>query len=48
LINKGDGKLIKKEIVELLKHAEINVFIRGIVSLKLIEGYDKDEDRLID
>lgn len=43
-----DGKLTKKEIVKLLKQAEINGFIRGIVSSKLIEGYDKDGDGLID
>ncbi len=44
----GDGKLTKKEIVKLLKHAEISGFIRGIVSSKLIQGYDKDGDGLID
>lgn len=43
-----NGKLSKSEIVKLLKEAEINGFIRGIVSSKLIEGYDKDEDSLID
>ncbi|WP_400079536.1 EF-hand domain-containing protein [Winogradskyella sp. R77965] len=43
----GDGKLTKKEIVKLLKQAEINGFIRGIVSSKLIEGYDKDSDGLV-
>lgn len=43
-----DGKLTKKEITELLKQAEISGFIRGIVSSKLIEGYDKDGDELID
>ncbi|WP_241492539.1 hypothetical protein [Lacinutrix himadriensis] len=32
----------------MLKDAEINVFIRGIVTSKLIEGYDKDDDALID
>lgn len=42
------GKLSKKEIVKLLKEAEINGFIRGLVSSKLIEGYDKDGDGLID
>ena len=44
----GDGKLSKKEIVKLLKQAEINGFIRGLVSSKLIEGYDKDGDGLVD
>jgi len=44
----GDGKLKKREIVELLKKAEISGFLRGIVSSKLIEGYDKSGDELID
>lgn len=43
----GDGKLTKREIRKLLKEAEINGFIRGIVASKLIEGYDKDGDELI-
>ena len=43
----GDGKLSKSEIKNLLKEAEISGFIRGIVSSKLIEGYDKDGDQLI-
>lgn len=44
----NDRKLTKREIVKLLKEAEINGFIRGIVSSKLIEGYDKSGDELID
>ena len=44
----NDRKLNKGEIVKLLKEAEINGFLRGIVSSKLIEGYDKDKDGLID
>ena len=40
----GDGKLSKSEIINLLKEAEISGFIRGMVSSKLIEGYDKDGD----
>ncbi len=44
----GDGKLTKSEIKTLLKQAEINGFIRGIVASKLIEGYDKDGDEVID
>ncbi len=44
----GDGKLTKGEIVEPLKKAEINGFIRGMVSTKLVEGYDKSGDELID
>lgn len=42
-----DAKLSKSEIKNLLKEAEISGFIRGIVSSKLIEGYDKDGDQLI-
>ena len=44
----GDGKLTKGEITELLKKAETSGFIRGIVSSKLVEGYDKSKDELID
>ncbi|MAB49845.1 MAG: GTP-binding protein LepA [Flavobacteriaceae bacterium] len=44
----GDGKLTKSEIKTLLKQAEISGFLRGIVSSKLIEGYDKDGDEMID
>ncbi|MCM4154157.1 GTP-binding protein LepA [Arenibacter sp. N53] len=44
----GDGKLKKSEIVEMLKKAEISGFLRGIVSSKLIEGYDKSGDEFID
>lgn len=40
-------KLSSNEIKELLKQAEISGFIRGIVADKLIEGYDKDGDKLI-
>ena len=43
----GNKKLNKKEIVKLLKEAEISGFLRGIVSSKLIEGYDKDGDSYI-
>ena len=43
-----DGTLTKGEILELLKKAEINGFIRGIVSSKLVEGYDTSKDDLID
>ena len=39
-----DGKLTKKEISELLKRAEISGLIRGLVTTKLIEKYDKDDD----
>lgn len=43
----GNKKLSSSEIKELLKQAEISGFIRGIVADKLIEGYDKDGDKLI-
>jgi len=43
----GNGKLNKREIVKLLKQAEISGFLRGIVSSKLIEGYDVDGDGYI-
>ena len=43
----GDGTLKKSEIVKLLKQAEISGFIRGLVGTKLIEGYDKSGDELI-
>lgn len=43
-----DQKLTKSEVVKLLKEAEISGFLRGIVSSKLIEGYDKNGDELID
>lgn len=45
--NDKDGKLSKKEIYELLKKAEISGLIRGLVTSKLIEGYDKDGDELV-
>lgn len=44
----NDRKLKKSELLKLLKDAEISGFIRGIVSTKLIEGYDKSGDELID
>jgi Ca2+-binding EF-hand superfamily protein len=43
----GDGSLSKKEIVRLLKKAEISGFIRGFVASKLIEGYSKDGDEQV-
>ncbi len=43
-----DQKLTKSEIQKLLKEAEISGFLRGIVSSKLIEGYDKNGDERID
>ena len=46
-IKDGNGKLSKSEIKDLLHEAEISGFIRGLVSTKLIEGYDKDGDKRI-
>jgi len=43
----SDSKLSKSEIKNLLKEAEISGFIRGMVSSKLIEGYDTDGDSAI-
>ncbi len=43
----GDGKLSVSEIKNLLRKAEISGFIRGIITSKLIQGYDKDDDELI-
>jgi Ca2+-binding EF-hand superfamily protein len=43
----GSGTLSKKEIVRLLKQAEISGFIRGLVASKLIEGYSKDGDESV-
>jgi Ca2+-binding EF-hand superfamily protein len=40
----SDGALSKKEIVALLKEAEISGFLRGIVASALIGGYDFDND----
>ncbi len=40
----GSQTLDRQEILKLLKTAEINGLIRGIVARKLIEGYDKADD----
>lgn len=44
----GSGKLKKSEIKKLLEEAKVSGFLRGLVSSKLIEGYDKSDDELID
>ena len=44
----SDGRLSKKEIISLLKKAEVNGFIRGIVASKLIQGYDFSNDAKVD
>ncbi|WP_419210950.1 EF-hand domain-containing protein [Maribacter sp. X9] len=41
-------KLIKSEIVKLLKKAEISGFTRGGVSSKLTDRYGKDGDERLD
>lgn len=46
--NDKDGKLSKKEIGNLLKKAEISGLIRGLVTSKLIDGYDKDGGGFVD
>lgn len=43
----GDQRLDRKEVIKLLKEAEINGFIRGIVASKLVEGYDTSGDQYI-
>ena len=43
----GDRRLNRKEIIRLLKQAEVNGFIRGIVASKLVEGYDSSGDEYI-
>ncbi len=42
-----NGKLKKSEIKELLKEAEVNGFLTGIVASELLKGYDKDNDEAI-
>jgi Ca2+-binding EF-hand superfamily protein len=44
----SNGKLSKDELVALLKQAEISGFLTGMVAKRLLEGYDKDGDGLID
>jgi len=43
----NDGALSKKEIVALLKKAEISGFLRGLVASALISGYDFDDDNKV-
>lgn len=44
----SDGALSKKEIVKLLKQAEISGFLRGIIASKLVNGYDFSDDNKVD
>lgn len=43
----SDGQLKRAEIIELLKKAEINRFLRGIVASKLLEKFDLSQDEFI-
>lgn len=43
----GDGILSREEVVELLKHAEVNRFLRGVVATKLMEKFDASSDEFI-
>jgi Ca2+-binding EF-hand superfamily protein len=44
----SDGSLSKKEIVSLLKEAEISGFLRGIVASKLVSGYDFSDNNKVE
>ena len=44
----SDGALSKKEIVNLLKQAEVNGFLRGLIASKLVSGYDFSDDNKVD
>lgn len=44
----SDGSLSRKEIVKLLKEAEISGFLRGIVASKLVSGYDFSDNNKIE
>ena len=42
-----DGRLKVSEIKRLLKDAEVNRFLRGIVASELLKGYDNSGDDTI-
>jgi Ca2+-binding EF-hand superfamily protein len=42
-----DGRLKVSEIKRLLKDAEVNGFLRGIVASELLKGYDNSSDDTI-
>jgi Ca2+-binding EF-hand superfamily protein len=42
-----DGRLKVSEIKRLLKDAEVNGFLRGIVASELLKGYDNSGDDTI-
>ena len=44
----SDGALSKKEIVKLLKQAEVSGFLRGLIASKLVSGYDFSDDNKVD
>lgn len=44
----SDGGLFKKEIVKLLKQAEVSGFLRGLAASKLVSGYDFSDDDKVD
>ncbi len=43
-----DGSLEYGEIKKLVKDAEVNRFLSGVVATKIIEGLDKDDDEKLD
>ena len=45
---KGDGYLEKKELVTLVKEAEVNRFLSGAVASALIKELDADSDAKLD
>lgn len=44
----SDGKLNRSEITELLKKAEINRFLQGVVTAKLVEKFDESDNEFIE
>lgn len=40
-----DGELTKSELKTLIKEAEVNKFLSGMVASKLIDGLDVDETK---
>jgi Ca2+-binding EF-hand superfamily protein len=43
----NNGRLRKSEIKKMLRTAEVNGFLRGIVANELLKGYDKSSDDTI-
>jgi len=46
--SEADGRLKVSEIKRLLKGAEVNGFIRGVVANELLKGYDDFSDSTLD